>query len=150
MGIQIGEVGSDLRVEAGYVDGPQPGADFDGRRGDPSHAHQFASKRIELVDVAAFECPCFNSSIDRVAGVLQLRNDRDVVVENECHQLVQDVVDTEAQQIGIGLAARPNRRIGGRGASSDGNDVVRSQKDVAMTKNHALANQFGRAKYDEQ
>ena len=35
------------------------------------------------------------------ALVRQLDNDRDIVVKNECHQLVQDVVDTEAQQIGI-------------------------------------------------
>src|SRR5439155_3157981 len=127
-------LGDELDVEA-Y----QPVAHLDQRRDGALEAHQVALEVVDALGRRLGERPAEDRLLEPLELVLERVDDREVAVDDEVHEGVEDEPGALAEQAGRALAARPDLGVRQGRPVADGEDVARADEDVRLAEGDLAA-----------
>jgi hypothetical protein len=110
---------------------------------------QFVTQLIDALDV---RLPGFlreHRFLKRVGLGLQLMHDREIIVDDEVHDRIDDEALAHRQHLRRALAARPHLAIGGGRTVAHGHHIAAAGEDVGLAELDLAFEELGGAQRDE-
>src|SRR5471030_2804860 len=139
-----------LRLDQQVVGMFQPAADVDQWHHRLAQPQQLAAQDIEAVDLGLGKGATEHAVFQRIDLALHGLHDRDVFVDDEVEDRIEDVVLAARQAGRAGLVALPHGGIGGRRPVTDRHDVALADEDVGLAEVDLAIDDLRGAGHDEQ
>ena len=148
--VDVAEIGVRVRVDDRHVEAQQALADVRQRRDGMAQLRQLAPDGRDLGQLVAIVDRAEQRFLELVDALLQLVDRREVVVDDEVHQRIEDEILALAQHVRRVFAARPDRGIGPRRAVADRDDIAAPDEHAGLAHREILADALERLHRDEQ
>ncbi len=132
--LDVHHVGPDrLRHQRG-LEPVEPLADVEQRVHGAPQREQLAAQVVELLGRLALGAAVEDVGLDRLEAVLERLDDREVLVDHEVEQRIEDEAGTERQALRLRLAGAAQPDVRAQRAMAHGHHVARAGEDVGLAE----------------